>query len=170
MTLITSNLPILDMSTSTTGCCPVFNPKDWDNKTFEFKNKLFIKGTTANFMYIPLNMSKVMNRMQKQAEQNDAVAKDFILLSQDTSPWHADHYYAVTKEIAGAKMAVLNGQFYAKVYEGPFKNAGQWHKDLIETVKKNGQELKQSFFYYTTCPKCAKVYGKNFVVGLAQIA
>ena len=59
MTLITSNLPILDMSTSTTGCCPVFNPKEWDNKTFEFKNKLFITDRTANFMYIPLNMSKV---------------------------------------------------------------------------------------------------------------
>ena len=25
------------------------------------------------------------------------------------------------------------------------------------------------FFWYTTCPKCAKAYGENYVVGLAEI-
>jgi hypothetical protein len=25
------------------------------------------------------------------------------------------------------------------------------------------------YFFYTTCPKCAKKYGKNYVVILAQI-
>jgi len=25
------------------------------------------------------------------------------------------------------------------------------------------------FFYYTTCPKCAKHYGKNYVVAFAEV-
>ncbi|MHC4509420.1 MAG: hydrolase [Planctomycetota bacterium] len=25
------------------------------------------------------------------------------------------------------------------------------------------------YFFYTTCPKCAKVYGKNYTVLLAKI-
>lgn len=166
---LTSNLPKLDMNTSTTGCCPVFNPAEWDGKLFEFNNKPFIKDHTVSFMHIPLNMGKVMSRLQKHAEDNDATAEDFILLSQDVSPWHADHYYAVSKEVPGAEMVTLNGTFFAKVYEGQFKDVGAWHKDLIATVEKRGDELKRLFFYYTTCPKCAKVYGKNYVVGLAEI-
>jgi hypothetical protein len=36
-------------------------------------------------------------------------------------------------------------------------------------VEAQGKELKKMYFYYTTCPKCAKEYGKNYVVILAQV-
>lgn len=169
MAMLTSDIPKLDMSTSTTGCCPKFDPLEWDGKTFTFKDKLFVKDHTVSFMHIPLNMGKVMQRINKKATDAKATADDFILLSQDTSPWHADHYYAVSKPVSGAEMVTLNGSYFAKVYEGDFKDAGKWYQDLIATVAKNDNELKRLFFYYTTCPKCAKAYGKNYVVGLAEI-
>jgi len=36
-------------------------------------------------------------------------------------------------------------------------------------VKSKNKDLKKLYFYYTTCPKCAKIYGKNYVVLLAQV-
>ena len=169
MTQFTSNLPLLDMSTSTTGCCPVFDPAPWDGQVFEFKNKPFIKDRTVSFMHIPLNMSKVMKRMSQTASGGETAAEDFILLSEDTSPWHADQYYAVKDEIPGADNVKLTGRYFAKVYEGEFKEVSAWYKDLIATVEERGDELKRVFFYYTTCPNCAKVYGKNYVVGFAEL-
>jgi hypothetical protein len=170
METLSSNLPLLDMSTSTTGCCPKFDSTLWDGKVFEFQSKPFMKDRTVSFMHVPLNMNKVMTRLQKKADENNAAAKDFILLSQDTSPWHADHYYAVSKDVMEAEMVRMTGSYFSKVYEGDFKDAAKWHKDLIDTVAKSGKELKQLYFYYTTCPKCSKEYGKNYVVGLAEIA
>jgi hypothetical protein len=38
-----------------------------------------------------------------------------------------------------------------------------------EYVKSRGREVKKLYFYYTTCPKCAKKYGKNYVVLLAEV-
>ena len=35
--------------------------------------------------------------------------------------------------------------------------------------EKKGKVAKQLLFYYTTCPKCAKAYGKNYVVLFAQV-
>jgi hypothetical protein len=29
--------------------------------------------------------------------------------------------------------------------------------------------MEKMYFFYTTCPKCAKVYGKNYTVLLAKI-
>jgi hypothetical protein len=29
--------------------------------------------------------------------------------------------------------------------------------------------MEKLYFFYTTCPKCAQVYGKNYVVLLAKI-
>jgi len=44
-----------------------------------------------------------------------------------------------------------------------------WIKEMNGYVKSKGKELKKLYFYYTACPKCAKKYGKNYVVLLAQI-
>ena len=36
-------------------------------------------------------------------------------------------------------------------------------------VKGKGKPPQKLYFNYTTCPKCAKKYGKNYVVILAKI-
>jgi len=36
-------------------------------------------------------------------------------------------------------------------------------------VTSKGKELKKMYFFYTTCPKCAEFYGKNYTVVLAQV-
>jgi len=40
---------------------------------------------------------------------------------------------------------------------------------MEDYVKSRDREMEKLYFYYTTCPKCAKHYGKNFVVGFARV-
>jgi hypothetical protein len=40
---------------------------------------------------------------------------------------------------------------------------------MKEYVENKEKSLKKLYFSYTTCPKCAKAYGKNYVVLFAQI-
>ena len=60
-------------------------------------------------------------------------------------------------------------QFLTRVFEGPYKNAGKWAKEMKEYVKARGKEIKKMYFSYTTCLACAKYYGKNYVILFAQI-
>ncbi len=165
-----NHVPKLNMETSTTGCCPKFDPKPWDGKVLEFDNKTFVKVSTRSFLHIPMNMGGVIGDTWKVIESADADDKDeFIMLSQDISPWKAEHYFWVTKEVPGMNNAKLSGKYKTKVFEGPFKDAKKWYDEMAKIAKEAGAEPTNIFFYYTTCPKCAKVYGKNYVVGLAQI-
>ena len=41
---------------------------------------------------------------------------------------------------------------------------------LEEYAKQQGRTPVKTYFFYTTCPNCAKHYGKNYVIGLAQVA
>lgn len=66
-------------------------------------------------------------------------------------------------------MTTISGMFLTKVFEGPYKNVGEWMKEMREYVLQKDKELKMMYAYYTTCPKCAKKYGKNYVVLLAQV-
>jgi hypothetical protein len=70
----------------------------------------------------------------------------------------------VSKDINQANMATLSGTFLSKVFEGSYKNMGKWIKEMHAYVAGKGTETKKLWFYYTTCPKCAKKYGKNYVV------
>jgi hypothetical protein len=66
-------------------------------------------------------------------------------------------------------MATLSGTFLTKVFEGPYQNVGKWAQEMKEYVETKKKELIKLYFSYTTCTKCAKAYGKNYVVLFAQI-
>lgn len=154
---------------SETGCCPRFNPEPWDGKEITFKDKLFLKDHVTSIFHIPLNFGKVMTRNMEKIEDTGTLAPDPLVLSDENSLWGSDVYIAVSGEIPGAKMEKISGTFLTKVFEGPYKSMGKWTKEMENYVRTKGKELKKMYFYYTTCPKCAKFYGKNYVVIFAEV-
>jgi len=152
-----------------TGCCPRFNPQPWNEKEITFQDKLFIKDHVRCFMHIPLNFGKVMVKNMERIQKADALAPEPLLLSDENSLWGADVYIAVTKDVPGAEMARISGIFLTKVFEGPYKNAGKWAKEMKAYVQSKAREIKKMYFFYTTCPKCAEFYGKNYTVILAKV-
>lgn len=149
-------------------CCPKFDPTPWDGKIIEWQNKRFIKDKVFTLFYIPLNFGSAMKRMNGKVEKAGAKMPDWLCLSDHTSKWNMDLYLAVDKEVPGAENVVLSGRFLGKVYEGEFKDTGKWMKDFESFVKGRGFDMKKMYTWYTTCPKCAKKYGKNYVVLFAQ--
>ena len=152
-----------------TGCCPPFTPDPWDGKVHEWDNKLFVKEKVCTFFFMPLNFGKAMARINKKIEAAGAQIPDFLCLSDHTSKWNMDIYLAVDKEVAGAENIRLSGKFLSKVYEGDFKETGKWCKDFEAYAATLGYKIKKWYMWYTTCPKCAKVYGKNYVVIFDQV-
>lgn len=150
-------------------CCPKFDPALWDGKTFEWVNKKFIKDKVFTLFYMPMNFGSVMKRVYEKVEKSGAAIQDGMWLADHTSKWNMDLYVAVDKEISGAENTATSGKFLSKAYEGNFKNTGIWMKDFENYAKNKGILAKKMYMWYTTCPKCAKKYGKNFVVLVAQI-
>lgn len=170
MALNTNELPKMSMDIAETNCCPPFNPQPWEEKELNFRDKKFVKMHTRSFMHIPLNMGKVMMTTWEKVKKADAEIQDgYLLLTCDSSPWKAEHFMAVTKEVPGLENVTLSGKFLTKVFEGPYKDAGRWVKETVKYAKSKNQKVKRVFAFYTTCPKCAKHFGKNYVVMLAQI-
>jgi len=154
---------------SETGCCLRFDPEPWDEKEISLKDKLFLKDHVRSILHIPLNFDKVMVKNMELIKEAGALSPQQLLLSDENSLWGSDVYIAVSKEIPGAQMQKISGTFLTKVFEGPYKNAGKWAKEMKGYVNSKGKELKKMYFFYTTCPKCAEFYGKNYTVVLAQV-
>ncbi len=150
-------------------CCPKFNPAPWDGKTFEWSNKRFIKDKVFTLFYMPINFGSVMTKNCKVMERVGANMLEGLMLADHTSKWNMDLYLATDKEIAGANNVTLGGKFFSKVYEGNFKDTGIWMKDFANYTKEKGLVVTKTYMWYTTCPKCAKKYGKNYVVIVGKI-
>lgn len=152
-------------------CCPRPMPELWNDNVLEWNNKKFIKGNVKTFMFMPLDFGKEMTRLMKLVEDSDAKLEDNLCLSVHSSKWNMNIFLAVDKDIPGAENTSITGNFYSKVYEGPFNKTGEWMKDFEQRLKEKGynSNIKDVYMWYTTCPKCAKKYGKNYVVVLVEI-
>ncbi len=149
-------------------CCPRFDPEPWDDKIIEWNDKKFIRDKVFTLFHIPITFGKVMTRLSERVEKAHAKMPDWLCLSHHTSKWNMDLYLAVTKEIPGADNVKLSGKYFTKVYEGPYKDTGKWCKDFERQLKSRKLDMKTIYQWYTTCPKCAKKYGKNYVVIVAE--
>ena len=168
--MATNVLPKMNMDTDETGCCPKFDPVGWDGRRLEFRDHPFVRATTRSVLHVPINMNSVFTRVQENIEAAGAQDPDsYFVMSRDLSASEGEHLFAVTQDVPGEEMVRVSGDFIARVFEGPYRHAKVWDHDMRVAAEAAGHEAKHVHFFYTTCPKCAKAYGKNYVVGLAEI-
>lgn len=118
---------------------------------------------------MPMNFGSVMRKLDQKIRSQGAIVEDNLGLSDHTSKWNMDIFLAVDKEVSGVENIMLSGKFYSKVYEGNFRETGKWCNDYKEIIQSKGLNIKKWYMWYTTCPKCAKKYGKNYVVIVGQV-
>lgn len=150
-------------------CCPRFDPEPWDGKEIRWQEKRFVKDRVTSFLHMPLNFGTVMKRNLTKIVAAGAASESNVILSDENSLWGADVFIEVAKDIPGATMASLSGTFLCRVFEGPYWKMREWVAEMDAFVGAQGKAVQKMYFFYTTCPKCAKKYGKNYVAILAQI-
>ena len=167
----TNALPHYDGSDNPTGCCPRFNPEGWDGRSLHFEDKLFVKAISKSENHVPTDMAPVFERAFGNIEKAGAYDENnIIILSRDVSPSEAEHYFAVSKDVPDEAMVRWSGDFVTKLFEGPYEDAPKWEQQIKADLASQGLEAGTVYFFYTTCPKCLEVYGKNYVVVVAALA
>jgi hypothetical protein len=161
---------MIDPNVKPTGCCDQFDPEPWKDKEITWTDRKFVKDHVTSFLHIPLNMGQKVTKNMELIKKAGADVPQQLMLSDEKSPWGSDIYIDVAKDVPGAQMATLSGTFLTKVFEGPFNMTGKWVQEMKMYVESKGKTTKKLYLSYTTCPKCAKAYGKNYVVLFAQIA
>ena len=170
MALQTNQTPFYDGSVNTTGCCARFNPVGWEGETLHFEDKLFVRAKTRSIAHVPLNMGTVFARVQRHVSA--AGAEDpaqMFVMSRDPSVFSGEHLFAVTKDVPEEEMTRLSGDFLTRVFDGPYGQVGTWAGDMQTAAQGAGHDPGEVWFFYTTCPKCAKAYGQNPVVGVVEL-
>ncbi|MBI5845958.1 MAG: hypothetical protein HZB23_14960 [Deltaproteobacteria bacterium] len=150
-------------------CCPPFDPEPWDEKEIIWKDKPFVKARVFSIFHIPVNFSDVLKASMEKIAAAGAALPEYLALSDENSLFGADLYIAVAKDVPDVKNEKISATFLTKVFEGPYKNAGKWAAQMKDYAASKGRETSRILFFYTTCPKCAGHYGKNYTVLFAEV-
>lgn len=152
-----------------TGCCPKFYPEKWDRKNFDFSDLCFVKAESNAFMHIPLNLGSVMTRVQMKIDEEEAQPDHkYLILSKDVSAFKTVHYFYVQSHMTKMNLEKVKGVFEARVFEGGYNELPNWMQEIEEDWQSKGKQLSEQYTFYTTCPKCAKTYGHNYIVLLTR--
>jgi hypothetical protein len=142
-------------------------------------------------LYVPIRFDKAVIRAFEKIDSCPGAAlpkEEVVIMSDCASPWYTNVLVSVaSQEVKGAAVEKISGYFLAKVFEGDYSNIGKWVKEvekLVPSVRdskevdgtrndKNQVSTRSDkithYLYYPTCPKCAKKYGKSYVVILASL-
>lgn len=154
-------------------CCPEFDPGPWDQKTHVWTDKPFIKDSMRVFFHIPWPpaIARLLGRMWDKVVKAQAAAdkKDVLVLATDPTPWRTEWYMSVTQDVPDAENVRLSGTFVTRVFDGPYNAVPKWIKQMDQSLAQDGKKATKYYFHYTSCPKCAKLRGHNYVVAFAQI-
>ena len=166
----TNALPTYDASDNPTGCCPRFNPEGWDDRKLHFDGKLFVRAKTRSVDHVPTDMGPVFERTFAEIEKAGAYdPSNVIVLSRDVSASEGELFFAVSKPVPGLDVVRWSGDYVTKLFEGPYEKAPSWAQRFTADLEEHGHEVGKMYFFYTTCPKCAEVYGKNYIVAVAEL-
>ncbi len=112
-----------------------------------------------------------MTRMWWKIEEAKANPnlEDFICLAYDPTPWKSEYYMTVSKEIKNAENIKISGIFMTKVFDWPYNQVPKYIKEIEKLAQEKWKKILKHYFYYTTCPKCSKLYGHNYIVAFTQI-
>ncbi|MBW2997655.1 hypothetical protein KY349_04920 [Candidatus Woesearchaeota archaeon] len=154
---------------SETGCCKRFNPEPWDKKRITWTDKLFVTDSVSCILHVPLNFREVLVKNLMKLKAAGALPPEPLLLADEESPWETEIYLAATKEVPDVPHTRISGTFLTKVFEGPYRCVNEWMEEMEEFARSKGESVKKTYIFYTTCPECAKHYGKNYIVLVAEI-
>ena len=150
-----------------TGCCPPFDPTPWEDCELHWDSKTFLRDRVRSFLHIPLNYGTVMCRNLPRITEDFTIRR--LVLTEENSLWGAHLYFETDGPVEGGANCTLTGTFRTKVFEGPYKQVGHWIRAFRHELEAQGKPVNRMFAYYTTCPKCAKAYGKNYTVLFAMV-
>ena len=164
-----------EAETKTLGiCCPIFHAEKWDEKTHQWREKLFLKESVPTLFHIPYRpmLGRKIRKLMQQAEVAKRLAEDredILLLFSDPSPFKSELFLSVTGEVPTAKEVGMTGSFVSKVFDGPYQDTRKFIDQMNTYLADQGKSAKQLYVHYAYCPKCAREAGHNYMVLFAEI-
>lgn len=157
------------MAQEDTCCCPILNREEWDRKAWSWDSKPFYKTAYWSFFRIPLTYGGAVKKGLEVLRQKNLLKDPMLMLSGEESMFYSTLLIEMNKDDQSVPVKKLSGNFMSMFFEGEYRDSPKWIREVVEYCMSKGKQTKELYFFYATCPKCAKKYGKAQTVIFAKV-
>jgi len=155
--------------TATTCCCPKLKRDDWDKEVFYWKNKPFYETGYWSLFRMPLTYGKAVKEAMEFLKSRNLAKDPMLVLSGEESMFHSSLLIEMSKDDRSLPVRRLTGKFISLFFEGEYRDTPTWVRQTVDYCMSQGEKAKELYFFYATCPKCAKHYGSTQTVIIARM-
>lgn len=148
--------------------CKPFIPLDFQDKELVWVDKLFIKDNVVSFCHVHLNMWSIINKNLKKIWISENQHDYKLILTDEKSLFGTDIYFEIWDKVKYKNTVKISWIFHTKVFEWSFRNIQKWKEEMIQYLDWKWKKASEIYYFFTTCPSCARKYWKNYVVLFAK--
>jgi hypothetical protein len=149
-------------------CCSNLKREDFDRKVFDWKDKPFYETSYFSLFRMPLTYGSAVKKAIAVLKSKNLAVDPMLTLSGEESMFYSSLLIEMGRD-DGVPVRKISGKFVSMFFEGRYRDTGKWVKEVIDYCRSQGHETKELYFFYATCPRCARHYGRAQTVIFAKI-
>ncbi|TET28262.1 hypothetical protein E3J68_03285 [Candidatus Aerophobetes bacterium] len=150
-------------------CCPQLKKEDWDKKEVEWKEKPFYKTKYHSLFHIPINFGGVVRKAMEEITSRDLDEEPAMMFSKEESMFSSTLLISLKRDAKDLETERLSGKYISMIFENGYRQTPKWMRELGKYIEGQGKVAKDFLFWYVTCPRCARKYGKTQTVIFAKV-
>jgi hypothetical protein len=151
--------------------CPAIVDREWEGKTFNWKDRTFFAQDVRFFFRAPMDIDQKVARAGEMIEQRGYMLEEPLTVLIEESqfrgrvlvgilpPEGTDPHVVVFPDVS-----VVARVFQRREARLPVKQLNAWRKSLEE----GGRKVGAMYLWHVTCPNCSRLEGFKTVV-FAQV-
>ena len=151
-------------------CCPKLIKGDWDKKEVQWKEKPFYKTKYYSLFHIPINFGGVVRKAMEEITSRGLDEEPVMMFSKEDSMFSATLLISLRRDAKDLETVKLSGRYISMIFENGYRQTSKWVGEVRRYVEGQGKVAKELLFWYVTCPRCAKKYGKTQTVIFTKVA
>lgn len=149
--------------------CPRLVREEWDRQTHPWDKKPFYALPYRSFFGWPLNLARqtaaAVDLLSKRGLL-DSVPINFAVNEQARG---GTLLIAIKRHVKDLETRAISGQFMSFFFEGKYPERPHWIRQVYRYGRANHLNFQELYFWYATCPTCAKKQGYAQVVIFGKI-
>ena len=151
-------------------CCPKLVKEDWDRKEVQWKEKPFHKTKYYSLFHIPINFGGVVKKAMEEIASRGLDEEQVMMFSKEDSMFSSTLLLSLRGDAEDLETVKLSGRYISMIFENGYRQTSKWIGKVRRYVEEQDKVAKELLFWYVTCPRCAKKYGKTQTVIFAKVA
>ncbi len=151
-------------------CCLKLVKEDWDKKEVQWKEKPFYKTKYYSLFHIPINFGGVVKEAMEEITSRGLDEEQVMTFSKEDSIFSSTLLLSLRRDAEDLETVKLSGRYISMIFENGYRQTSKWIGKVRRYVEGQGKVAKELLFWYVTCPRCAKKYGKAQTVIFAKVA